>query len=175
MAKLVLASGSPRRQELLERIGLKFTVRVPEVEERLPEGLNPRETVEALSRRKAAAADLAPDEIGIAADTMVFLDGKRLGKPADEAEALFMLTALQGRRHIVCTGVTVRQRERLLTESEETAVWFRPAGQEELNAMSAPGNLWIRREPTASRAGGPCWRSGLRETTLTSSDYPCCV
>ncbi|MBQ9349037.1 MAG: septum formation protein Maf [Oscillibacter sp.] len=139
MAKLVLASGSPRRRELLERIGLEFTVRVPEVEERLPEGLNPRETVEALSRLKAEAADLAPDEIGIAADTMVFLDGKRLGKPADEAEALSMLTALQGRRHIVCTGVTVRQGERLLTESEETAVWFRPAGQEELERYVRTG------------------------------------
>ena len=139
MAKLVLASGSPRRRELLERVGLEFTVRVPQVEERLPEGLNPRETVETLSRIKAEAADLAADEIGITADTMVFLDGKQLGKPVDEADALSMLTALQGRRHIVCTGVTVRQGKRLLTQSEETAVWFRSASRDELERYVRTG------------------------------------
>ena len=74
----------------------------------------------------------APDEIVITADTMVFLDDQRLGKPLDEADALRMLTALQGRRHTVCTGVTVRQGDRSLTESEATEVFFRPASREEL-------------------------------------------
>ena len=129
---LVLASGSPRRRELLERMGVPFTVRVPDVEERVPEGLPPRATVEAISREKAEAAESRPGELVITADTMVFLDGARLGKPADEDDALRMLLSLQGRRHVVCTGVTVRRDAEFRTDSEETAVYFRPASREEL-------------------------------------------
>ena len=109
------------------------------MEERLPDGLPPRETVEAVSRQKAEASDAAPDEIIIAADTMVFLDGLRLGKPRDESDALRMLTALQGRRHTVCTGVTVRQGSRFLTRSEATDVTFRPASRETLLRYIATG------------------------------------
>ena len=97
MAKIVLASGSPRRQELLRRIGVaEFDVRVPEVEEYFPAGLTPEETVCYISREKSQAVEAAEDEIVITADTMVFLDDKKLGKPADEAEALAMLTAPAG-------------------------------------------------------------------------------
>lgn len=142
MAHIVLASASPRRRELLERIGVtNFTVRVPEAEECFPEGLTPPQVVEYISREKAeAAAKLCrPGDIVITADTMVFLDQARLGKPRDEAHALEMLTALQGRKHTVCTGVTVRRGERSLTESESTAVFFRPASQAELLAYIATG------------------------------------
>ena len=142
MAHIVLASASPRRQELLRRIGItEFDIRVPETEETYPEGLSPRQIVEYISREKAdAAAKLCTaEEIVITADTMVFLDDQRLGKPADEADALRMLTALQGRRHTVCTGVTVRQGDRSLTESETTEVYFRPAAEAELRAYIATG------------------------------------
>ena len=142
MANIVLASGSPRRQELLQRIGITdFDIRVPETEESYPEGLSPRQVVEYISREKAdAAAKLCTeDEIVITADTMVFLDEARLGKPADEADALRMLTALQGRRHTVCTGVTVRQGDRSVTETETTEVYFRPASREELLGYIATG------------------------------------
>lgn len=142
MAKIVLASGSPRRQELLQRMGITdFDVRVPRTEEAYPAGLTPRQIVEYISREKAeAAAKLCtPEEIVITADTMVFLDEARLGKPADEADALRMLTALQGRRHTVCTGVTVRQGDRVLTESESTEVYFRAATQAELLGYIATG------------------------------------
>ena len=133
MARIVLASGSPRRQELLRRMGIRdFTVRVPEVEEYFPDGLTPQETVCYISREKSQAVDAAPDEIVITADTMVFLDDRKLGKPADAQEALAMLTALQGRRHTVCTGVTVRQGGRVLTRAQSTQVWFREAATEEL-------------------------------------------
>ena len=142
MAKIVLASGSPRRQDLLRRMGIAdFDVRVPETEESYPAGLAPRQVVEFISREKAdAAAKLCtPDEIVITADTMVFLDDQRLGKPAGEADALRMLSALQGRHHTVCTGVTVRQGTRSLTESESTEVCFRPAGEAELRGYIATG------------------------------------
>lgn len=142
MSKIVLASGSPRRQELLTRIGItRFDIRVPETDEHYPADLTPAQIVEYISREKAeAAAKLCtPDEIVITADTMVFLDDARLGKPTDEDDALRMLTALQGRHHTVCTGVTVRQGDRSLTESESTAVYFRPATESELRAYIATG------------------------------------
>ena len=131
MARIVLASGSPRRQELLTRIGIRdFTVRVPQVEEWYPQGLTPPEIVSYISREKSQAVPSEEDEIVITADTMVFLDQQRLGKPKDEADALRMLTDLAGRRHTVCTGVTLRQ---------STDVYFRPAGQEELMAYIRGG------------------------------------
>ena len=142
MAHIVLASSSPRRQELLRRIGITdFDIRVPETEENYPAGLSPRQIVEYISRKKAdAAAKLCTaDEIVITADTMVFLDDARLGKPRDKADALRMLSALQGRHHTVRTGVTVRRGTRAVTESEETEVIFRPASEQELLAYIATG------------------------------------
>ena len=87
--------------------------------------------------RKAVPSE--EDEIVITADTMVFLDQQRLGKPKDEADALRMLTDLAGRRHTVCTGVTLRQGQRSLTRAQSTDVYFRPAGQEELMAYIRGG------------------------------------
>jgi septum formation protein len=142
MSKLniILASGSPRRQELLRRLGLKdFAIRVPDADESYPAHLSPQEIVEHISRKKCAAVPCHPGELVIAADTMVFLEGNRLGKPRDEADALHMLKLLQGRRHIVCTGVSVRQGDTLITESETTHVTFRPAEEWELLAYIRTG------------------------------------
>ena len=142
MAQIVLASGSPRRRELLERIGITdFLVRVPEVEEYVPEGLLPSQVVEYISKEKAevAARLCEPEEIVITADTMVFLGHSRLGKPRDDAHALEMLTALQGRRHTVCTGLTVCQGGRSFTEPESTDVCFRSASPAELQSYIATG------------------------------------
>ena len=142
MAKIVLASKSPRRQELLKNIGItEFDIRVPEADESYPPNLTPQQVVEHISRVKAeaAAALCAPDEIVITADTMVFLDDQRLGKPADETDALRMLTALQGRHHTVCTGVTVRRGGESITECETTEVYFRTATEAELRGYIATG------------------------------------
>ena len=142
MSQIVLASGSPRRRELLERVGVTdFTVRVPEVEEYFPEGLTPPDVVSYISREKAEAAVklCGPEDIVITADTMVFLDDQRLGKPRDEAHALEMLTALQGRKHTVCTGVSVCRGAKRLTETESTDVFFRPATEAQLRRYIATG------------------------------------
>ncbi|MCX4370280.1 MAG: Maf family protein [Dysosmobacter sp.] len=142
MAQIVLASGSPRRRELLERIGITdFIIRVPEVDETFPEELTPPQVVAYISRKKAeAAAKLcAEDDIVITADTMVFLDQSRLGKPRDETHALEMLMALQGRKHTVCTGITVRRGMRSLTETESTSVFFRSVTETELRSYIATG------------------------------------
>ena len=140
MARIILGSGSPRRQELLRRIGIEeFIVRVPDVEEWYPPELSPAEIVRYISREKADAVPCDPGDIVITADTMVFLDARRLGKPRDEADALEMLTALQGRHHTVCTGVTVRCGGESLTEAEETEVIFRSATEAELRAYIRTG------------------------------------
>ena len=142
MKKIVLASGSPRRQELLQRMGIEhFDVVVPQAEETFPAGLTPQEVVCHISLAKSkAAVSLCPeDAIVITADTMVFLADQRLGKPSDETEALAMLTALAGQRHTVCTGVTVRQGEKVITRAESTDVYFRPATERELLAYIHTG------------------------------------
>jgi len=140
MAKIVLASASPRRQELLQRIGITdFTVRIPEADESYDPAMTPEEIVCHISRQKSLALVSADDELVITADTMVFLDDKRLGKPKDEEDALRMLTALQGRHHTVCTGVTVRQGTQMLTRCAATDVYFRPASRQELLAYIRGG------------------------------------
>lgn len=121
-----------------------------------------------ISREKSQAVASDADEIVITADTMVFLDDKKLGKPADEAEALQMLTALQGRRHTVCTGVTVRQGEKALTRAQHTDVYFRPATQRELKAYIAGGEpMGQGRGPTAYRDRARCWWSASTATFST--------
>ena len=143
MARIVLASGSRRRQELLTRIGIRdFAVRVPQVEEWYPQGLTPPEIVSYISREKSQAVPSEEDEIVITADTMVFLDQQRLGKPKDEADALRMLTDLAGRRHTVCTGVFLL-----------FGLWFL------FWPISGAASPWTWPGPTACRARGPCWWS----------------
>lgn len=140
MAKLVLASASPRRQALLRQIGIRdFDIRVSDADESYDPALSPGEIVETLSRRKAEAVSCGPEEIVIAADTMVFLDEQRLGKPADPADALRMLRSLQGRTHTVRTGVTVRQGARYLTGCESTAVRFRELTAPQIQAYVDSG------------------------------------
>ena len=139
---IILASGSPRRRELLEQVGLKdFEILSPDVDESVEPGLSPAGMVEALSRRKAEAAAVkaGPEDLIIAADTVVALDGAVLGKPKDEAEAFSMLSALSGREHRVYTGVTVLRGGRAVTEHEETAVAFREVSPEEIRGYIATG------------------------------------
>ena len=141
MPKLILASKSPRRRELLDRMGLPHTVVSAPCDEWFPEDLSPAEIVKYISREKAfAAAEMAaPEDILITADTMVFLDDKKLGKPKDEAEAFAMLRALSGRTHTVYTGVTVAQGHRTLTEAEGTRVRFAPLRDETIRAYIKTG------------------------------------
>ena len=106
---VVLASASPRRRQLLAGLGFAFTQRLLDVEENYPLQLAPAEVAPFLAALKADAhrATLAPNEILLAADTIVVLDGQVLGKPADAAEALQMLTQLSGQTHEVYTAVHI--------------------------------------------------------------------
>ena len=139
---VILASQSPRRRELLERMGMSdFLIRPAQGEEIFDPSLTPAQLVEALSRQKAEeiSAGAGPEDIVIAADTGGAGDGRVLGKPGDEAEAAEMLAALSGREHTVYTGVTVRRGGETVTEHEATAVRFRPLTGEEIAAYVATG------------------------------------
>lgn len=141
MPKLILASKSPRRRELLDRMGLAHTVISVDTDEHFPDGLSPEDVVTYISKGKAlaAAAQVTPEDLVITADTMVFLDDKKLGKPKNEDDAFSMLSALSGRAHTVCTGVTVMQGSRLLTEAEATHVYFAPLSEDTIRAYIRTG------------------------------------
>ena len=147
MKKIILASASPRRRELLANVGVIFQVCPGNSEERITKEI-PEEIVEELSLQKAMAVaskfDMEDGTIILGADTIVSFDGKILGKPRNEEEAVNTLMMLQGNTHQVYTGVTVmEQRENLswktLTFAECTDVSFYPVSEEEIRAYVATG------------------------------------
>ena len=140
--KIILASQSPRRKELLERMGIQdFETISPNVDESAFHGLPPEELVRRLSAEKAAAVagKVGEDAIVIAADTVVALEGAVLGKPADELDAFKMLSALSGVRHQVYTGVTVCRGGEKRTAHGGTVVTFRELSEEEIEHYIATG------------------------------------
>lgn len=124
--EIVLASGSPRRRELLEQLGLTFTIAVPDIDESTRSGEAPAPYVHRLAIEKAHAVSAADDQLVIAADTTVDLGGRILGKPADRAEAMAMLRDLSARTHRVHTGVALRLGERTVSEVTTSLVTFVP-------------------------------------------------
>lgn len=136
---LILASGSPRRRELLDLMGLTYTVETPDVDESFSG--RPSETVMEISRRKAAAvAARHSDLIIIAADTLVFADGA-LGKPHTPERAKEMLRSLAGNWHHVYTGITVinTRSGRILRNVDKTRVHLVPMTEQEIDAYVATG------------------------------------
>lgn len=138
--KLILASGSPQRRAILDQIGVPFEVRVPDVPE-LAEG-PPAEVVLENAYRKAAAiasgtGDDDPPVLGV--DTVVSLGARIFGKPRDEAQAVEMLTALGGRRHLVFSGVCLIGGGRTQTAAAQTVVEFRSLDQSAINAYARTG------------------------------------
>lgn len=138
---MVLASQSPRRQELLTQMGLSYRVHAVDIDEHMDRKLPPGSLVEAISREKAAACAAleGPGALIIAADTVVAMDHAVLGKPHSREEAAGMLRLLSGATHQVYTGFTVRQGERFVTQSECTRVTFRSLSGEEIEAYVATG------------------------------------
>lgn len=138
--ELILASQSPRRQELLRMIGLDYTVLVSEVKESVPRGAAPGELVEYLALEKARAVFQAhPQSCVIGADTVVFIDGRIIGKPRDEADAYAILHTLQGRSHTVYTGVAVLAPGHADVRHDETRVTFAPMTRAEIEWYISTG------------------------------------
>ena len=125
--RVILASASPRRRELLALVGIPHVVEPADIDESYRDGEEAAEHAERLAREKAATiVSRNPDAIVIAADTIVLVDGLVLGKPRDEADAERMLAMLAGQTHVVLTAVAVAQGERMRSGVESVRVTFRP-------------------------------------------------
>jgi len=134
--KIVLASNSPRRKELLGGLGLPFEVRTKQgIDESYPEGLNGEQIALHISKKKAEAykSDMADDELIITADTIVYVDGEVLGKPKDKEDARRMFKLMSGREHQVITGVCVVAKEKTMQFASVTDVTFTQLEDEEID------------------------------------------
>ena len=132
--KLILASASPRRQQLMKDAGLTLEMRLKKIVEDYPKDLPLEKVPEYLSKVKAEAfrEELQPDEVLVTADTVVCIHGKILGKPANRAEAIGMLQELSGNRHLVVTGVSVTTKTKQISFSALTNVFFKELSDEEI-------------------------------------------
>lgn len=135
--RVILASQSPRRRELLARTGIPFEVCAADIDETMDPTLPPEQETARVSRAKAMAVACGPEDVVIAADTIVVCQGKVLGKPHSAQEAADMLRLLSGRTHQVMTGLTLRRGERILTQTEISRIHFRPLQQAEIDAYVA--------------------------------------
>lgn len=137
---IILASQSPRRKELLEKLQISFTVRVADIDETLDETCSISQAVAQLSRRKAEAVDRTGEDIVIAADTIVVCGERVLGKPKDTEDAFRMLRLLSGKKHQVMTGITVLQGEKAVCHTEITDIFFRELTDREIRAYIDTGD-----------------------------------
>lgn len=175
--KIILASQSPRRRELLERMGLsQFEIRPAVGEETASPTLSPAQLVEELSRQKACeiASSAAPEDIIIAADTVVAADGRVLGKPRSKDEAADMLRFLSGRTHTVYTGVTVRQGSKESVQHEATDVLFRPLTESEITAYISTGEPMDKAGAYGIQGRGCVLAEGIRGDYYNVMGLPVC-
>jgi septum formation protein len=138
--RVVLASGSPRRRDLLNMIGVSHEAMVPGIDEAYLPGEEPRAHAERLAREKGSVVlQRVPGALVISADTIVVLDNDIMGKPLDPPDAARMLRKLSGRRHRVLTAVAVGWQQRVLSGVDEAAVTFRNLTDDEIAAYIATG------------------------------------
>jgi len=139
MTRIVLASGSPRRRDILAALGLTFDVRPPNVDESLQPDEGAAAAARRLAERKAAAVEAEPDALVLAADTIVVLDGELLGKPTGPNDAAAMLGRLAGRSHEVITGLALRLGAETRSVAALTIVTFRSLDRSEIAAYVGTG------------------------------------
>ena len=138
--RVILASGSPRRHELLDMIGIAHEVVPADIDESQRNGERPVEHAERLAREKGATiAARFPGSLVISADTIVVIDGEVLGKPRDPDEARSMLQRLSGRTHVVFTAVAVSLGERVRSDVEEVSVTFLPLSEAAIASYVSTG------------------------------------
>lgn len=176
--RIILASGSPRRRELLEMLNVENLEIIPAKGEEAPHPeLSPAELVKELSRCKAA--EIAPageeDTVTIGADTIVVLDGKVMGKPADEADAVRMLRSLSGRSHTVYTGVTVIRGSALLSRAEKTTVHFRSLSEREIEAYIRTGEPMDKAGAYGAQGYASLFVEGLEGDFFNVMGLPLCA
>ena len=173
---MILASQSPRRRELLGQMGFSFTVRPAKGEELPHPELTPAQLVEELARQKALEVSVGADadDVVVAADTVVAVDGTVLGKPRDRAHAAEMLSALSGREHTVYTGVAVKRGETLLVEHEATQVRFRPLTEREIDLYIQTGEPMDKAGSYGIQGYGALLVEGIRGDYFNVVGLPIC-
>lgn len=174
--KIILASGSPRRKELLGLFGLPFEC-VSAVGEEKTDGFSSCEALtESLARQKAleVAAFQEPGTVVIGADTLVELDGVKLGKPEDAEDAFRMLRALSGRAHRVCTGLCCVKDDTVLSGVEITEVFFRKLSDEEIRAYIATGEPMDKAGAYGIQGRASLFTEGIRGDYYTVMGLPVC-
>lgn len=170
---LILASASPRRRELMQFYGIPFTVGAADIDETMNPSLPPEQEVARVSRLKAQALS-APDSVVVAADTIVVLDGKILGKPKTRDEAIAMLTALSGRSHRVMTGCTVLSGDRVETFTEITAIHFRELTRQEIERYVATGEPMDKAGAYGIQGGAALFCQGMEGDYYNVMGLPVC-
>jgi septum formation protein len=132
--KIILASGSPRRQQFLKELELDFEIKLKEIEEIYPDHLKAEEITNFLAKLKASAFEneLQDNEVLITSDTIVWLDNKALGKPSDATHALRMLTEMSGKTHKVITSVCIKSTKKEVVFHDETLVTFTDLSLDEI-------------------------------------------
>ena len=136
---IILASQSPRRRELMDLFRVPFVVRVADIDETMDPEQAAYDEVARVSRLKALAVPRQPEDVVIAADTIVVCEGRVLGKPRDEEDAVSMLRLLSGRNHQVMTGMTVLRGDRIISHTEVTDLHFRNLSEAEIRGYVATG------------------------------------
>lgn len=172
--KLILASQSPRRQELLGKLGIDFQIQVPDVDEQMDLQGDPAQQVAAVSLRKARAVQAECDDVVIAADTVVVCDGKILGKPQSPRHAAQMLRMLSGRAHQVMTGLTVLQADRLESCTEITTVHFKPLTDGEIARYVSSGDPMDKAGAYGIQSGATMFVEGIEGDYFNVVGLPLC-
>ncbi|MBX5436197.1 MAG: septum formation inhibitor Maf [Alicyclobacillaceae bacterium] len=176
--RLILASGSPRRRQLLSQLGLRFEVWPSDVDESIPAVTHPADAVQLLAERKARAVSgwLGPnlDALVIAADTVVVLNGELLGKPDSPAQAVDMLTRLQGRNHAVYTGLCVLHPSsgRMQSGYSAAEVTMRSLTRERIERYVATGEPLDKAGSYAIQGYGATLVTGIRGDYFTVVGLP---
>lgn len=173
---LILASASPRRQELLGMITRDFTVKVSQVDESAITAPNPAALAQALGREKCLAVSREnPGALVLGCDTVVEFQGQVFGKPRDKEDARRMLTALSGQTHLVHTGVCLARDGRILSRVETSQVDFLPIDREDLEAYLDTPEPYDKAGGYAIQGHAALWCSAIRGTYFNIMGLPVCL
>ena len=172
--QLILASGSPRRRELLALFGHPFTVHPADIDETMDPKKKPFDEVARLSWEKALAVPREEGDVVVAADTIVVCDDKILGKPKSEEEAKAMLRLLSGRAHQVMTGCTVLYENKAETFTEVTQVHFRALSQGEIDRYVATKEPMDKAGAYGIQGGGALFCEGIEGDYYNVMGLPVC-
>ena len=172
--KLILASASPRRRELLGLFGIPFEIRAADIDETMDPNGSPFDEVGRVSRLKALATERSGEDVVIAADTIVVCAGRVLGKPHDPQEAVEMLRLLTGRDHQVMTGVTVLKGDTTVTFTEVTDLHFRELTDREIARYVASGEPMDKAGSYGIQGGAALFCTGMQGDYYNVMGLPVC-